>query len=500
MKRGYFSLISAGWLLLALPLSAQDVLFSQYRISPWQVNPAEVSASSDWRAVAHYRSQRMAGDVGFRSTQFSVARPLFWGKRRYAGVGLSILDDRSGEVGWFRFQRVGLSLAHDVPVTGRQRISLGLQAHYQAKRITTEGVRTGSQFRPGQGFDPTLLSGEGTNGLQTSYFSLNAGLLWYATDQYDRQAAYLGLSTTNLNQPDDGFLATSSVPMGLQAHGGLRLLERGRTTVLPELLWVYRTGGHLLNVGSRISYRLGSVYDQSPTVPRLELIPRYTVNRSASLAVQWQSASYTFGVSYDTDASFAAAQNPLRSTFELAIAWRHPVPPKTRPRRRRKHRGREPSATKLRVRRVVPQPWAVMTDPEKSPTVEVTEVSDRLAHLGLLVVQRLTLTAEFAFGRAVLSPTAKATLRAIARFLKQQPNLTATLTGHADGVGAATANQRLSEERALTVRDFLVVQGVAAERLQVVGRGAEEPLYPNTSEILRAKNRRVAIGLGAAKE
>ena len=481
-------------LFFAHSLRAQENEFSQYRLAPLQVNPAEVAHSSDWRVIAHYRGQQVAGDIGFRTTQFTVMRPLFWGKRRYAGVGISVMDQRSADPGWFRFQRIGLSLAHEIPITKRERISLGVQTRYQVKRLSTEGVRTGSQFLPGVGFDPTLRNGEG-DGLRHPYFSISAGGLWYRTDRHEQTTAYIGLSAFDLNRPRDTFFdAASSLPVVLQAHGGFQLLESGRATVSPEALWSYRTGIHLLNLGSRISYRLGASRTSSVTASRLDVVPRYTLNRSASLILQWHTESYTLGVSYDRDASFNALENPLRSAFELTIAWHQPVEPKQRTRRNRRKRNRRTTISRG-ISKLAAQPPVVEAFLADMPSI-LSTVPVTPPNAGLLAARQLTLIVEFAFNRSTINAQAVSTLQEVASFLQQQPNLFVTLTGHADGIGTPEANQRISVQRAHTVRDFLVRQGVSVERIKVEGRGAQAPLYPNTQEVLRAKNRRVEIGLG----
>ncbi len=483
-----------GCLLLPGLLSAQEVTFSQYRMAPLSLNPAEVAASPDWRAIAHYRRQHLAGDVGFRSTQFSLMRPLYWGKRRYAGVGLSVLDDRSAGPGWFRFQRVGLSVAYNVPLKRRQYLSLGLQTRFQSKRITLDDVRTGSQFRPGSGFDPALSSEEGANGLQTSYFSVDAGGQWYAVDRHERTVAYAGLSLFQLNRPRDTFFApTDPLPVGLNAYGGWELFARGRSTVSPELLWQYQPGQHLLNVGVRLAYRLEGNYANVSTAPRLEVIPRYTVNRSASLAVQWHQGDYVFGVSYDSDASINVSENPLHSAFELVVAWHPPVHPKEKKKRRRKKKVRQVSATiSRRIPQVASQP--VASEFKLSPVSRSVGSSAVVRDLyGSLAVQSLTLTVEFGFNRVALTPLAEEALRDIVVFLQQHPDLSVMLAGHADGVGAPAANEQISWQRARTVRYYLLSEGISDRRMKAVGRGDREPLYPNTSEALRAKNRRVEI-------
>lgn len=485
-------------LMLCASLQAQEVEFSQYRLAPLSLNPAEVAASPDWRAIAHYRRQQMAGDVGFRSTQFSVMRPLYSGQRRYAGVGISVLDDRSAGPGWFRFQRVGLSVAYNVPLAPRQYLSLGLQTRFQSKRITLEDVRTGSQFHPGPGFDPALRNGEGANGLQTSYFSVDAGGLWYAVDRHERTVAYAGLSLSQLNRPRDPFFApVDPLPVGVNAYGGWLLYDQGRSSVVPELLWRFQGGQHRLNVGARLAYRLGERYADAKTASRLEIIPRYTLNRNASLAVQWHQGDYTLGVSFDTDASFNASENPLRSAFELVVAWHPPVRPKNKKKCRRKKKLKEVPVTVSRgIPRVTPQPVSDFYRPVVFRK-EIVPAAVPLSSQGALAVQSLTLVVEFAFNQAALDPAGEVALRDIVIFLKQQPELTVTLTGHADGVGTHAANEQIAWERARVVQEYLLWQGIAKERVKTEGRGAEEPLYPAFPEVLRAKNRRVEIGFSS---
>src|SRR3546814_12598918 len=66
-----------------------------------------------------------------------------------------------------------------------------------------------------------------------------------------------------------------------------------------------------------------------------------------------------------------------------------------------------------------------------------------------------------------------------------------TVIGHTDGVGSASYNQRLSQRRARSVRDYLVQHGVDAGRLQTVGKGFRDLL--NESDPAPAENRPVQV-------
>lgn len=69
------------------------------------------------------------------------------------------------------------------------------------------------------------------------------------------------------------------------------------------------------------------------------------------------------------------------------------------------------------------------------------------------------------------------------------------VVGFTDSVGGEAANNVLSLSRATSVRNFLASRGVAADRLEVVGRGERDPIAPNDKDYGRALNRRIEIYL-----
>jgi outer membrane protein OmpA-like peptidoglycan-associated protein len=67
------------------------------------------------------------------------------------------------------------------------------------------------------------------------------------------------------------------------------------------------------------------------------------------------------------------------------------------------------------------------------------------------------------------------------------------IEGHTCDLGDGGHNLGLSQKRALAVKAYLAGQGVAPERLQIIGFGPQDPLVANTSEPARQQNRRVQI-------
>ncbi len=106
----------------------------------------------------------------------------------------------------------------------------------------------------------------------------------------------------------------------------------------------------------------------------------------------------------------------------------------------------------------------------------------------------------FAFGSARLQPP-QPELDRYAAALKRSPQAGAVvITGHTDRLGPAAANQRLSLERAESVKAYLVTQGVDPARLKTRGVGAAEPVVKDCRQAQRAAliaclepNRRVEL-------
>ncbi len=100
----------------------------------------------------------------------------------------------------------------------------------------------------------------------------------------------------------------------------------------------------------------------------------------------------------------------------------------------------------------------------------------------------------FASGKSELLPIAKEKLDQVAVALQNtDPSQKMVVEGHTDSVGPDPENQKLSEERAKAVREYLVSKGVESNRISFVGKGEAVPVSDNTSPEGRANNRRVEI-------
>ena len=99
---------------------------------------------------------------------------------------------------------------------------------------------------------------------------------------------------------------------------------------------------------------------------------------------------------------------------------------------------------------------------------------------------------EFNFNSADLTSNGKQVLNEISRILKNNTNWsTLKVTGYTDNIGTTDVNQKMSENRASTVKNYLVSQGIPANKISTAGRGENDPIAPNNTEQGRQQNRRV---------
>jgi outer membrane protein OmpA-like peptidoglycan-associated protein len=98
----------------------------------------------------------------------------------------------------------------------------------------------------------------------------------------------------------------------------------------------------------------------------------------------------------------------------------------------------------------------------------------------------------FEYNKATLSPESYKKLDRVIEFLKQNPEIKKVeISGHTDNIGSFSYNVKLSRNRARSVVEYLVNNGISSERLVSQGYAFEYPIAPNSSPEGREKNRRV---------
>ena len=136
------------------------------------------------------------------------------------------------------------------------------------------------------------------------------------------------------------------------------------------------------------------------------------------------------------------------------------------------------------------------------------DMRNALAQSEAIAVERegnvlaLTFKSDFTFAvnSASLRPGLNAELDRVAQVLAAYPQTTLLVAGHTDSTGSEEYNMKLSQQRADTVKNALVLRGVAAQRISAVGYGEGHPIADNDTEFGRQQNRRVEVRINPTQQ
>ncbi len=149
-------------------------------------------------------------------------------------------------------------------------------------------------------------------------------------------------------------------------------------------------------------------------------------------------------------------------------------------------------------------PWpdtdgdSVLDKDDQCPDVKGTVANNGCPEVSEDVIKKLN-----DYAKTILFNSAKATfqqqtypvLQSIVGILKEYPSSKFSIEGHTDSDGKDAANQKLSEDRAAAVKNYLVENGIAADRLTSAGFGESMPIASNKTKAGKAQNRRVEVKL-----
>ena len=141
----------------------------------------------------------------------------------------------------------------------------------------------------------------------------------------------------------------------------------------------------------------------------------------------------------------------------------------------------------------------VNDEEDKCPTVPGIAANNGCPEIRQEVVERINYASKnifFITGSSKLSSKSYPALDEVAKILGENTAVKLSIEGHTDNVGKAEYNQKLSEDRAASVKAYLVSKGVDEARLNAAGFGLTQPVADNKTAAGRAKNRRVELKLG----
>src|SRR5690606_19880358 len=130
---------------------------------------------------------------------------------------------------------------------------------------------------------------------------------------------------------------------------------------------------------------------------------------------------------------------------------------------------------------------------EEALAQTITKVTSEVIANDLLKIGKSILHINFDTDKATLKPDGLETVIEISKVLKNNPELKIAINGYTDNSGNKEHNQKLSENRALSVKNEIAKAGIPSDRLTSNGYGQESPLADNNTHEGKTQNRRVEL-------
>jgi type IX secretion system PorP/SprF family membrane protein len=312
------------YVLLFLPLFlwGQDPHFSQYRMAPVYLNPAQSGFfDGTVRVCLDYRNQWNSITTPFLTFLGGVDMPIirkvpgkdFW------GAGLHFLRDKAGDGGYgITAASLSASWLHSLSYRQEHYVGLGLSFTPTENSIDFDRLKFPDQY-DGTQYNPGISHGEYYGREWTYYFDLSLGALWILNQQ-DGKKYSLGISAFHLNRPDHSLLKSQSLPLHTrwQLQGSLSWPLENDWVVEPYAYYQNQDRHSESIIGCNLRYERWAT-PLTETVLYGGLATR--IKDAAIINVGMEFEDLNIGLSYDINYSKLRKASYLKGGVEIAIQY-----------------------------------------------------------------------------------------------------------------------------------------------------------------------------------
>ncbi|MCA8832530.1 PorP/SprF family type IX secretion system membrane protein [Hymenobacter pini] len=317
-------LLPAAWAVGAAGTAqAQDLYFAQPYANRMQLNPAYTGLLDDYSVTLSYRNQFPTLAGTFQSSQLAADYRF---RDQHSAAGLLVNYDRTGSIGYTRFQAGGV-YAYHIRLSQQLSVSGGASVSYGLQRVSYGNLVFGDQLSDdGVVRDVSL---EMTDYKPVHYITGSVGGLIYSEN------FWAGIAAHHVNQPTLGFVTQTTLPLRLNLQGGYKVYfvkssvkqQYTEMSLAPTVNYTRQGGSQRAEAGlyfTATPLTLGAVYRGVPLpgAPR----PQQILTGIAGISM----GSFRVGYSYDMSLSqFSAALGgaheislTLREFDSIEAAWR----------------------------------------------------------------------------------------------------------------------------------------------------------------------------------
>lgn len=314
-------------------LSAQDIHFSQFYMSPLNLNPALTGVMNcTHRLSANYRNQwsSVLKSNAYNTYNISYDQKIPTGRYDYFGLGGTVWGDKAGSSEFATIQ-ARLSGSYAKKMGGYRKkahfLVVGADLGASQRSINSANLQWPSQTRGGV-YDPTVGTPEPIADPSFWFVDLAAGALWYSVLGPDKNF-YFGGAFSHLNRANQSFL-DQNIPLysKFTFHAGGDFLVAPRFGLAPGAVTFFQGPSWQVNVGNSFKFLLGESRRNNQTfqfgtwVRLANRLDQGKLMDAIILSTRFDYEQFTLGFSYDINTSSLSAATNGNGSFEFSLLYK----------------------------------------------------------------------------------------------------------------------------------------------------------------------------------
>ncbi len=321
-------------------LQAQDIHFSQFYLSPLNLNPAMTGVMDcNIRLTANYRNQWAAVLKSYAFSTYSVSydQRIPVGRYDYFGVGGTFWGDKAGEA-QFGTTTGKLSLSYAKRMGGGRReahyLVVGAEGGIAQRSVDFIKLKWPSQYDGQGGYDPTLPTFEDNFEPNFIFADMAAGLLWFSV--WDHNSFYLGAAFHHLNRANQSFYKgqVEDLYSRFTFHVGGEFELSPRFGMVPGAIVMMQGPSMQVNGGTSFRFVLNrsrndyQAFQVGTWVRIANKLDQGILGDAFILSTRFDYNQFTLGFSYDVNMSDLRLSSNGNGSFEFAMQYRFCGPEK----------------------------------------------------------------------------------------------------------------------------------------------------------------------------
>ncbi|MEO1258117.1 MAG: PorP/SprF family type IX secretion system membrane protein [Bacteroidota bacterium] len=329
-------------LMMGVSMNAQDIHFSQFYLSPLNLNPAMTGVMNcNIRLVANYRNQwaSVLKSNAYSTYSASYDQKIAVGRYDYFGVGASFWGDVAGEAN-FATTTGRLTGSYAKRMGGGRKeahyLVVGAEAGLSQRSIDFDKLRWGTQHDGSGGHNPDALSLEDNLfNDQFLFADLGAGLLWFSVFD-ENNNLYIGGAYHHLNRANQTFYEENGLREDLYSrftiHAGGEFAVASRLGLLPGVIVMKQGPSFQVNSGTSLRFRLGGsstgnfgnyqAFQVGAWVRVSNRVDNGYLTDAAIISTRFDYNQFSIGFSYDLNVSALQPASNNNGAFEFALLYK----------------------------------------------------------------------------------------------------------------------------------------------------------------------------------